>query len=112
LPLYYQNASLFVFPSLYEGFGLPVLEALAAKTMVISSNAASLPEIGGEAVIYFDPKNDIELSQKIKDCLKNKVSIEIEKRAVQLDKFTWKKSIKNHLEAFRNILQNNEKSTN
>lgn len=112
LPLYYQNASLFVFPSLYEGFGLPVLEALAAKTMVISSNASSLPEIGGEAVIYFDPKNDIELSQKIKDCLENKVSIEIEKRAVQLDKFTWKKSIKNHLKVFRNILQNNEKSTN
>lgn len=112
LPMYYQKASLFIFPSLYEGFGLPVLEALAANTVVISSNAASLSEIGGEAVIYFDPKNDVELSQKIKECLENKVIVDTEKRKIQLDKFTWEKSIKNHLEAFSKILNNNEKSSN
>ena len=106
LPIYYQKASLFVFPSLYEGFGLPILEALAAKTKVISSNAASLPEIGGKAVIYFDPTNEKQLSQKIKECLENQVVDEKEnkKRTIQLDKFTWEKSIKNHLDALNKIL--------
>lgn len=106
LPTYYQNASLFVFPSLYEGFGLPILEALAAKTIIISSNAASLPEIGGEAVIYFDPTNEVELYQKIKECLENRLisEKEMQKRTIQLDKFTWEKSIKNHLDAFNKIL--------
>lgn len=106
LPFYYQKASLFVFPSLYEGFGLPILEALAAKTLVISSNAASLQEIGGDAVIYFNPRNAAELSKKIKECLESKVIDETkkQKRRIQLDKFTWEKSIKNHLEGFGKIL--------
>jgi len=118
LPIYYQKASLFVFPSLYEGFGLPILEALAAKTIVISSNASSLPEIGGNAVVYFEPENHIELSQKIEECLESSIINErLEKeRSTQLQKFTWKKSIQNHLEAFSEILnypiKNNEKSPN
>lgn len=59
LPALYQAAKLFVFPSHYEGFGIPVLEAMAAGTPVISSNAASLPEVGGAAALYFDPE-DVE----------------------------------------------------
>lgn len=105
LPVYYQKASLFVFPSLYEGFGLPILEALAAKTPVISSNAASLPEVGGNAVDYFDPNNEKELVQKINYLLENQVFTPklFENSRTQLEKFTWKKSVKKHLKGFDNI---------
>ncbi len=55
LPALYAMATLFVYPSLYEGFGLPVAEAMACGVPVICSNASSLPEVGGDAVLYFDP---------------------------------------------------------
>jgi len=63
----YQNASLYVFPSLYEGFGLPMLEAFAAGVPVICSNNSSLPEIGAEAVRLFDASDP----QSIADCIEN-----------------------------------------
>ena len=105
LPKIYQNASLFVFPSLYEGFGLPVLEAMAARIKVLSSNAASLPEIGGDAVIYFDPLNDKELASKIASIIENPIIWNefIKKTEFQLAKFTWSKSIQNHLNAFKTL---------
>lgn len=105
IPKIYQDAALFVFPSLYEGFGLPVLEAIAAKTLVISSNAASLPEIGAEAVIYFDPKNYLELATKIKDTIENTKNKDflLKKGEIQLAKFTWGKAIKNHLNGFKKL---------
>lgn len=103
IPNIYLGANLFVFPSLYEGFGLPVLEALAASAKVISSNAASLCEVGGNAVIYFDPKKYEELAELIKKHIDknqndNHLIIEREK---QLEKFTWQKVIEKHLEAFK-----------
>ena len=103
IPKIYQDASFFVFPSLYEGFGLPVLEALAAGTKVICSNAASLPEIGGEAVLYFDPKNAEELAETIKNNIDDttKDSFLLAQSEKQLEKFTWDKSIENHLNGFK-----------
>ncbi|MBI4426983.1 MAG: glycosyltransferase family 4 protein [Candidatus Magasanikbacteria bacterium] len=61
-PALYRLASLFVYPSLYEGFGLPVLEAMACGTPIITSNRSSLPEVGGDAVCYVNPANVAELS--------------------------------------------------
>jgi alpha-1,3-rhamnosyl/mannosyltransferase len=57
LPALYRRASLFCYPSLYEGFGLPVLEAMQCGTPVITSNVSSLPEVGGDAVAYVDPES-------------------------------------------------------
>jgi glycosyltransferase involved in cell wall biosynthesis len=62
LPILYQQARLFIFPSIYEGFGYPPLEALAAGTTVLCSNAGPMPEVCGERVHYFDPKNAEQLS--------------------------------------------------
>ena len=105
IPKIYREASLFVFPSLYEGFGLPILEALASQTKVISSNAASLPEVGGEAVTYFDPKNYLELVEKIKNNIEDtsKREILLVQSKKQLEKFTWGKSIENHLKVFKKL---------
>ena len=65
----YRGASLFVFPSLYEGFGLPPLEAMACGVPVISSNAASLPEVVGDAAMLVDPQNVTELAAAIQSIL-------------------------------------------
>lgn len=57
VPILYRNALIYAFPSLFEGFGLPMIEAMANGTPVVSSDRTSLPEIGGDAAIYFDPQN-------------------------------------------------------
>lgn len=65
LPLWYNAAELLVFPSVYEGFGMPVVEAMACGTPVIASNASSLPEAAGEAGLLFAPDNAAELTDRI-----------------------------------------------
>src|SRR3989344_8828356 len=66
LPIIYRNALCFVLPSLYEGFGLPVLEAMKYGCAVITSNISSLPEAGGDAALYVDPMRVDDIASKIK----------------------------------------------
>lgn len=90
----YQDAEFFIFPSLYEGFGIPPLEAQKCGCPVISSNAASLPDVLGESTIYFDPlnvddiKNKIELVSSNSD-IRNEL---ITKGLVNVERFSWIKS--------------------
>ncbi|HJX39787.1 MAG TPA: glycosyltransferase family 1 protein [Anaerolineae bacterium] len=70
-PALYSGATLFLFPSLYEGFGLPVLEAMSCGTAVVASNAASLPEIAGDAAVLVDPQEPEALATAIADLLKD-----------------------------------------
>ncbi len=65
LPLWYNAADLFVFPSVYEGFGMPVVEAQACGTPVVASRASSIPEAGGNAAEYVDPQDSAELANRI-----------------------------------------------
>ncbi len=65
----YQAASIFIYPSYYEGFGLPIIEAALSKTPIIASNTSSLPEAGGNNVIYFNPENEHELANCIRQIL-------------------------------------------
>lgn len=71
LPLFYNGAKVFVYPSLYEGFGLPPLEAAACGTAVILSNAASLPEVMGDNAIYVDPHNKEDIANAILTLYRN-----------------------------------------
>lgn len=99
----YKNALCFVMPSLYEGFGIPILEAMAHNCPVISSQNSSLPEIGGEACLYFDPKNEHDLLQDIERLHED---AELRKQLIQRGKerikeFSWEKSAKETLEVIR-----------
>jgi glycosyltransferase involved in cell wall biosynthesis len=92
LPLWYNAARLFAFPSLYEGFGLPVLEAMACGTPVITSTAASLPEVGGKAVVLVDPRETGTLAREMQRVLDD-VQLSREMRAagrIQATRFTWR----------------------
>ena len=72
LPLLYNNAECLIFPSLYEGFGIPPIEAMICGCPVLASNAASIPEVCGDAALFFNPNDANELADKIMSVLKNK----------------------------------------
>lgn len=69
LPIIYQKASVFIYPSIFEGFGIPILEALISKTPVITTKSGCFPEAGGPNSIYIDPLNEVMLAQKINEIL-------------------------------------------
>lgn len=105
LMLLYNGASVFVYPSLYEGFGLPVIEAMACGTPVITSNSSSLPEVVGAAGIMTDPLSIGELSDAIlnvvsNDELRNKLSKKSLERA---GLFSWDKAARQTLEVYREL---------
>lgn len=66
LAVIYKLADIFVYPSFFEGFGIPVIEALFSKTVVVTSNTSCLPEAGGKDSVYIDPNNDLDIRAKIK----------------------------------------------
>ena len=90
----YNAASAFVFPSLYEGFGLPVLEAMACGCPVISSCRASLPEVCKNAAIYFNPENPWEIADKIRQILNDQLLADtLRRRGLErAQNFSWKKA--------------------
>ncbi len=102
----YQKANLYVFPSLYEGFGLPSLEAMQYNIPVISSKASCLPEILEDAAFYFDPNNLDEMAYAMHLCLndmnlRNKLTTRA--RAL-LKKYSWVKTAKQTLKIYRDVL--------
>lgn len=98
----YKNAGCFVMPSFEEGFGIPLLEAMALGCPVVSSNAGSLPEIGGDAAIYFDPHSEKDIITKISMVLEDEDLRKnlIKKGLKRYKKFSWKKMAKQTLEVY------------
>ena len=102
LPALYANAELFVFPSMYEGFGIPPLEALACGTRVLSSDAASLPEVLGDAVDYFSSNNAQSLYEKMKNMVAAETSPEqISAGKTRAKSFNWSEQAEELLKKIR-----------
>lgn len=102
----YENAICFIYPSLYEGFGLPPLEAMACGCPVIVSNVASLPEVCGDAALYCDPYSPKDIADKIKLLIANP-SLQEELRQKGLERaklFTWEKCAKETMAVIEEVL--------
>jgi glycosyltransferase involved in cell wall biosynthesis len=99
----YSASELFVFPSLNEGFGLPVLEAMASGVPVITSNVTSMPEIGGDAVVTIDPLNIDELAESMHKVLKVRSLQEkmIKLGLIRASLFTWDKTVRQTEELYK-----------
>jgi len=103
LPPLYRQAEAFVYPSLYEGFGLPPLEAMASGTPVIVSRSSSLPEVVGDAGLYVNPLDVDELAQSMEKVLADpKLAADLKARGLErAAKFSWKKAAEKTLEILR-----------
>jgi glycosyltransferase involved in cell wall biosynthesis len=106
LRCFYESAAAFVFPSRYEGFGLPPLEAMACGTPVVASNVSSLPEVVGEAAMQINPENVFDIARGIKDVLLDE---ELRARLVrrgreQAARFSWNWTARQVLEIYREVV--------
>ena len=107
--LWYNAASMLVYPSFFEGFGLPVLEAMACGTPVITSNASSLPEVAGSAALLIDP-HQIDALREAMETLFRGSDLQISLRQAGLEQarqFSWSKAAVETLALYNNILQRN-----
>lgn len=105
-PLLYAAATVFVYPSRYEGFGLPVLEAMACGVPVVTTNAASIPELAGPAAFQLDPSDTRHMAAPIiRLCTEESFRDEmIERGFTQVEKFSWEKTAQETLQAYRDAL--------
>lgn len=110
LPALYNSADLFVYPSIYEGFGLPPLEAMACGCPVVTSNASSLPEVVGDAGIMVDPNSANELSNAINIVLKNDVLRKnlVIKGLNRAKMFSWEKCAKDTISVYCEVYNNTQ----
>ncbi|WP_246236363.1 glycosyltransferase family 4 protein [Flavobacterium ajazii] len=106
LGLFYKNARCFVFPSMYEGFGIPVLESMACGCPIVLANSSSFPEVAGEAGIYFDVSNKEDLMNKIVLVLNDKKLRDehVLKGIEQAKKFNWEIAASQCLELYKKAI--------
>jgi glycosyltransferase involved in cell wall biosynthesis len=103
LRIFYDAAKVFVFPSLYEGFGLPPLEAMAHGTPVVTSNTSSLPEVVGDAAVLVNPENVFEIMRGLHSALLDPaLRSQMKQRSqAQVAKFSWETSVRQLLQTYR-----------
>lgn len=102
----YQNALFYCFPSLYEGFGLPILEAMANHCPVVLSDTSCFPEIAAEAGLYFNPTDIDDIIDKLEQAITNTSLREtlVDKGIHRVANFSWEKSAQKHLEIYNTLL--------
>ena len=101
----YSGASVFYFPSLYEGFGMPVLEAMACGTPVVTSPSCSIPEVAGDAAIFADPSSPKEMADAIGRCMNDQALRDglISKGRKRSEFFSWDKTAAKTLEVYQGL---------
>jgi glycosyltransferase involved in cell wall biosynthesis len=104
--LFYSKADVFVYPSYYEGFGLPVLEAMTLGTPVVASNTSSIPEVAGDAAILIDPNDFMQIAKAILKVISDRKLRQdlINKGKTRASLFSWENTAKKTLEAYRSIV--------
>lgn len=107
LQSFYSLATVFAMPSLYEGFGLPILEAMACGVPVVTAASGSIPEVAGDAAFYVDPSDINSISQGIKKVFENKSlrSALSEKGLKQAEKFSWEKTASKTMQVYNKIYE-------
>ncbi len=107
MPLLYSSAKLLLYPSFYEGFGLPVLEAMACEVPVVTSNVSSLPEVGGDACLYADPLNVDDIREKLDEVWNDKKLREdlVKKGLKQSSKFSWQKCASETVDVYNKVME-------
>lgn len=105
LPTLYKNATCFVLPSLYEGFGLPVLEAMSFGIPVVVSNTSSLPEIAGEAGVYVNPHDVEDITNGLNRVLRENNSDRIKKGKERAKMFTWDKAAEKVMKVLEEVVK-------
>lgn len=105
----YNRASVFVFPSYYEGFGIPILEAFKSSCPVVLSSSSCFPEIAKDAALYFNPKSSVEIKTQIENVLDNNHirSFLVEKGKERAASFSWDIASRKTVEVYERILKNN-----
>jgi len=105
LRVFFESAALFVFPSLYEGFGLPPLEAMATGTPVVASNVSSLPEVLGDAALLVNPENVFDIARAIQEVLLDQDLRQelIGKGKAQAARYSWERTAREVLEVYRDV---------
>lgn len=108
----YSGAVLFVYPSLYEGFGLPILEAMSCGTPVVTSNTSSMPEVAGDAALLVDPLNAEELAFGMETVLeKESLRVEMKKKGLaRAASFSWDRCAKETVEVYRKVAASPKRS--
>ena len=106
LRIFFDMAKVFVFPSLYEGFGLPPLEAMAHGTPVVASNTSSLPEVVGNAAVMVNPENVFEISRALQRVLTDQALRERMKAAglEQVQRFSWESSVRRMIDVYGQVV--------
>lgn len=107
LPFLYNGASVFVFPSLYEGFGIPPLEAMQCQVPVVASSATSIPEVVGNGALLFDPYNVEDIADKLDHVLNKKADIDrlLEAGLKQAQQFSWEDSARKTIALLESVAQ-------
>ena len=102
----YRKALLFIFPSFYEGFGMPILEAMSCNCPVLLSNVSCFPEVAGDAGCYFDPYSIDDMTEKMEYVIEHPTYRDelIQKGSERVKDFSWERCAEEHLKVYQSLI--------